>query len=135
MPTRTPQAKHEAELAAKTEAYRPLEDPNATGDAFKTLFIGRLSYDVTEPRLVVCGARTSARLCECVPVADPRGVGAGRQREFEAHGPVKKVRLVSNAQTGEPRGYAFVEYEREKDMKGKEGAGPNVVALVLDWMH
>ena len=40
------------------------------------------------------------------------------QREFEAHGPVRKIRLVKDIQTGEPRGYAFVEYEREKDMKG-----------------
>merc|ERR1712142_136450 len=38
------------------------------------------------------------------------------RREFEQYGPVKSIRMVSNTKNGKPRGYAFIEYEHEKDM-------------------
>jgi U1 small nuclear ribonucleoprotein len=71
-------------------------DPKAEGaaaaaaDPFKTLFVGRLSYDVDEAKL---------------------------RREFEQWGPIKSVRIVVDSDTSQPRGYAFVEYNRENDMK------------------
>ena len=43
------------------------------GDPFKTLFVGRLSYEVTERKL---------------------------KREFEEFGPIKRVRLVHDKNTG-----------------------------------
>ncbi|RUP45095.1 hypothetical protein BC936DRAFT_148616 [Jimgerdemannia flammicorona] len=37
-------------------------------------------------------------------------------REFEMYGPIKRMRIVKNLE-GKSRGYAFIEYEREKDMR------------------
>lgn len=51
--------------------------------------MGRLSYDTTERKL---------------------------QREFEQFGPIKMLRMVTD-EDGQPRGYAFIEYEREADMR------------------
>lgn len=41
------------------------------------------------------------------------------RREFEMHGPIKKIILTHNTEDGKPRGYAFIEYEHERDMHGK----------------
>lgn len=68
----------------------PKSNEKVTSDAFRTLFVGRLPYDVTEGRL---------------------------RREFERYGPLRSLHLVQSSRTGRPRGYAFVEFEREKDMK------------------
>lgn len=38
------------------------------------------------------------------------------RREFETYGPIKSVRVVTD-QEGQPRGYAFIEFERESDLK------------------
>jgi len=76
-----------AEEGART--YAPNDDPNATSDPYRTLFIGRLSYDVDEEKL---------------------------KREFEYYGAVSSVKLVRDKE-GKPRGYAFVEFEREGDMR------------------
>ncbi|KAG0427644.1 hypothetical protein HPB47_025299 [Ixodes persulcatus] len=38
------------------------------------------------------------------------------RREFEVFGSIKKIVIVHNKITGKPRGYAFVEYEHERDM-------------------
>jgi U1 small nuclear ribonucleoprotein len=80
----------ESKLAEEKETYNPAENEDATEDAFKTLFIGRLSYAVDERKL---------------------------KREMERYGPVKKLRIVNDQETGKPRGYAFVEFEDERDMK------------------
>ena len=34
-------------------------------------------------------------------------------------GPIKKIILVNDVDTGKPKGYAFIEYEHERDMHGK----------------
>ncbi len=47
--------------------------PNPQGDPFKTLFVSRLSFDVTERKL---------------------------KREFEEYGPIKRIRLVHNKNSG-----------------------------------
>lgn len=67
----------------------PHENSEATADAYKTLFVARVSYDTSERRL---------------------------KRDFEEYGPVKKVCLVKD-KDAKPRGYAFVEFEKEKDMR------------------
>ncbi|MBW0463785.1 hypothetical protein O181_003500 [Austropuccinia psidii MF-1] len=78
------------EKAAREEKYDPKQDPNATGDPYRTLFISRISYEATESDL---------------------------KREFDMYGPIEKLVIVKNKQTGKSRGYAFILFEREKDMK------------------
>ncbi|KAI8459744.1 hypothetical protein BY996DRAFT_4575578 [Phakopsora pachyrhizi] len=82
--------KEEREL--RQEKYDPKQDSNATGDPYRTLFISRLSYEATESDL---------------------------KREFDMYGPIEKLVLVKNKLNGKSRGYAFILFEREKDMKGK----------------
>jgi len=91
---------HKKSLKSQIEKYDPHKDSNATGDPFKTLFVGRISYDTTEKKL---------------------------KREFEVFGSIKKVRMVYD-QKGKPRGYAFIEYEHERDLKNayKQGDGKKI---------
>ncbi|KAJ9269331.1 hypothetical protein DTO212C5_4603 [Paecilomyces variotii] len=80
-------------LTEEVKNYDPTKDPQVRGDAFKTLFVARLSYDVTESDL---------------------------EREFGRYGPIERIRIVrdQNPNPKKPhRGYAFIVYEREKDMK------------------
>ncbi|XP_047317284.1 U1 small nuclear ribonucleoprotein 70 kDa-like [Impatiens glandulifera] len=72
------------------EKYDPQNDPNISGDPYKTLFVAKLNYDTTERNL---------------------------KREFEAYGSIKRVRLVADKVTNKPRGYAFIEYVHTRDMK------------------
>ena len=78
--------------------------------AAQTVFVGRLSYDISESKL---------------------------RREFEAYGPIKSLRLVHDIVTDKPRGYAFVEFHSQRDMKtaykaadGKKLEGRRVVVDV-----
>jgi U1 small nuclear ribonucleoprotein 70kDa len=77
------------------EGFKPDEDPKIKGDALKTLFVGRLSYDTRESDL---------------------------EREFGRFGPIERIRIVKDDVSGKAkkahRGYAFIVYERERDMKG-----------------
>ncbi|KAI1917808.1 hypothetical protein LOZ65_005028 [Ophidiomyces ophidiicola] len=88
---------HEKFLSQGLEKYDPASDPQIRGDPFKTLFVSRLSYDVKEGDL---------------------------EREFSRFGPIERIRIVAAPQSENPkkkhRGYAFIVYEREKDMKGNE---------------
>lgn len=61
-------------------------------NCYNTLFVGRLAYEVTERKLL---------------------------REMEVFGPVKDIRIIhdTSTDTKKSRGYAFVEYENEEDMK------------------
>lgn len=83
----------DAEAKAKLEeaiaGWDPSKDEKLESDAFKTLFVGRLSYDATESKM---------------------------RREFEEFGPVKSVKIVTDTED-KPRGYAFVEFEHKNDMK------------------
>ncbi|KAM9784294.1 U1 small nuclear ribonucleoprotein 70 kDa [Syngnathus typhle] len=76
-------------VETELKLWDPHNDPNAQGDAFKTLFVARVNYDTTESKL---------------------------RREFEVYGPIKRIYIVYNKKTGKPRGYAFIEYEHERDM-------------------
>lgn len=93
----------------------PENDPQARGDPYRTLFVARLSYEVKEADL---------------------------EREFGRFGPIERVntpdldlynlrwlthtyqiRIVKDtvspkAAKRPAKGYAFIVYEREKDMKG-----------------
>ncbi|KAA6408697.1 MAG: U1 small nuclear ribonucleo [Lasallia pustulata] len=80
--------------------HKPTDDPQVRGDAFKTLFVARLSYDTKETDL---------------------------EREFGRFGPIERIRIITDTHRPEDgekskkkkthRGYAFIVYEREKDMK------------------
>ena len=77
------------EIEEELKSWDPHNNPNAVGDAFKTLFVGRINYDASEAKL---------------------------KREFEVYGRIKRIDLIRDVATGKPRGYAFIEFERERDM-------------------
>lgn len=84
---------HEAQLEPKIEAYRK-EQRECGGEydgmnCYNTLFVGRLAYEVTERKLL---------------------------REMETFGPIKDIKITKDKE-GKSRGYAFIEYEHEEDMK------------------
>ncbi|KAJ4774442.1 U1 small nuclear ribonucleoprotein 70 kDa [Rhynchospora pubera] len=79
-----------AKAVEELEKYDPVSDPNMTGDPYKTLFVARLNYETSEHRI---------------------------KREFEAYGPIKRVRTITDKKTNKPRGYAFIEYMHTRDMK------------------
>ena len=88
-------AENEGTIAPAIEKYR--EDQRGCGGEFtngmncyNTLFVGRLAYEVTERKLL---------------------------REMEAYGNVKDLKLITDKVTGKSKGFAFVEYEHEEDMK------------------
>ncbi|KAK2741290.1 hypothetical protein FQN55_008387 [Onygenales sp. PD_40] len=86
----------ERHLTEGLHEYNPENDPQVRGDAFKTLFVSRLSYEATEADL---------------------------EREFGRFGPIERIRIVVDTHNPKKnpkkphRGYAFIVYEREKDMK------------------
>jgi U1 small nuclear ribonucleoprotein 70kDa len=103
-----------AELEPKIRAYRQEQRASAGEfegmNCYNTLFVGRLAYEVTERKLL---------------------------REFEVFGPVKDLKVIQDRQpqnsilasihakdpnahrhpNHKSRGYAFIEFEREDDMK------------------
>ncbi|XP_018419864.1 PREDICTED: U1 small nuclear ribonucleoprotein 70 kDa isoform X2 [Nanorana parkeri] len=81
--------RRQQDVENELKVWDPHNDPNAQGDAFKTLFVARVNYDTTESKL---------------------------RREFEVYGPIKRIHMVYNKRSGKPRGYAFIEYEHERDM-------------------
>ncbi|KAJ4878699.1 U1 small nuclear ribonucleoprotein 70 kDa [Raphanus sativus] len=87
--------------AEDLQKYDPNNDPNASGDPYKTLFVARLNYETSESKI---------------------------KREFEAYGPIKQVHLVTDQQTNKPKGYAFIEYLNTRDMKAayKQGDGRKI---------
>jgi len=92
--------KHRESTQELEKEWDPSKDSKATVDPYKTLFVGRLSYDTSEHKL---------------------------KREFELYGPIKKVRVIADKE-GKSRGYGFVEYEKERDMKSayKQADGKKV---------
>ncbi|TFK50073.1 RNA-binding domain-containing protein [Heliocybe sulcata] len=102
------QLKREERKRKKTEefkiasaSYKPADDAEAVGDPYKTLFIARLHKSATEADL---------------------------RREFESFGTIERVRIVRDKK-GRSRGYAFIVYERERDMKAayKESDGLHIM--------
>ncbi|KAM3955636.1 small ribonucleoprotein particle U1 subunit 70K [Aphomia sociella] len=76
-------------LEQEIALWEPASNARATADPFKTLFVARINYDTSESKL---------------------------RREFEGYGPIKKIYMVFNKENDKPRGYAFIEYEHERDM-------------------
>ncbi|KAI0480459.1 RNA-binding domain-containing protein [Xylariaceae sp. FL0804] len=95
---REKQAKQQTLLTEGPLHYKPENDPNIRGDPFKTLIVARLSYDADEHDL---------------------------EKEFGRFGPIERIRLITNTHAHERpakkkkahQGYAFVVFEREKDMR------------------
>ncbi|XP_022936561.1 U11/U12 small nuclear ribonucleoprotein 35 kDa protein [Cucurbita moschata] len=83
-------AVYRALLCSSAGLYDPLRDPKVFGDPYCTLFVGRLSHLTTEDNL---------------------------RRAMSKYGRIKNLRLVRHIVTGSSRGYAFVEYETEKEMR------------------
>ncbi|KAI8052438.1 U1 small nuclear ribonucleoprotein of 70kDa MW N terminal-domain-containing protein [Syncephalis plumigaleata] len=84
-------ANNEKKIKAQAEHWDPHKDAKASGDPYKTLFIGRLSYEATEEDI---------------------------RRAFDRYGKIVNVALVREQDTQKSRGYAFIEFEDERDMKG-----------------
>lgn len=86
---------------------KPADDTEAIGDPYKTLFISRLV------------SVSSMRSC-CVLISQAQHKNATEndlRREFESFGTIERVRIVRDKKN-RGRGYAFIVYERERDMKG-----------------
>jgi len=81
--------KNKSKIETLLGKWDPSKDPNINSDPYRTLFVGRLNFSTSEHKL---------------------------KREFEIYGAIKKVRVVVDKK-GKPRGYAFIEFERERDMK------------------
>ncbi|CAN1253394.1 U11/U12 small nuclear ribonucleoprotein 35 kDa protein [Linum perenne] len=80
---------YRAHLCSTAGLYDPFGDPKVTGDAYCTLFVGRLSHFTNEQTL---------------------------QKAMSKYGDVKNLRLVRDIVTGASRGYAFVEFATEREM-------------------
>jgi len=80
--------KHIAEQELEIKKWNPYHDKKIEGNPYNTIFVGRLNYITTEERL---------------------------KKEFEIYGPVVNVRVVLNKQTKKSRGYAFVEFAKDRD--------------------
>ena len=72
--------------------WDPQSNAESTTDPFRTLFVARINFYTSESKL---------------------------RREFETYGPIKQIKMITDAKTGKPRGYCFIEFEHEKDMHCK----------------
>ncbi|MEN2496850.1 MAG: U1 small nuclear ribonucleoprotein 70 kDa [Marteilia pararefringens] len=70
--------------------YNPNSNTKATKNPYKTIFVARLNYKTTEEDL---------------------------KQFFSEYGEIAKVMLIRNKLTNVSRGYAFIEFKHEKDMK------------------
>lgn len=91
--TKRRESDHKAAVTPLIEEYRK-EQRDCGGDyqgmnCYNSLFVGRLAHEVSERKLL---------------------------REMETFGPVKDIKLVYDKE-GKSKGYGFVEYENEEDMK------------------
>eukprot|EP00471_Norrisiella_sphaerica_P006604 CAMPEP_0184490736 /NCGR_PEP_ID=MMETSP0113_2-20130426/18687_1 /TAXON_ID=91329 /ORGANISM="Norrisiella sphaerica, Strain BC52" /LENGTH=289 /DNA_ID=CAMNT_0026874769 /DNA_START=17 /DNA_END=886 /DNA_ORIENTATION=- len=84
-------ASHEKRLASQAGKWNPNhpDNVNMTKDGFKTLFVARLNFAITQEDL---------------------------KQEFEYYGPVVRAHLVTDKE-GKSRGYGFVEFEHSRDLK------------------
>jgi len=81
---------HLTKMIEEEKRWNPTKDANIESNKWKTLFVGKISYKTNEKKL---------------------------KREFEVYGPVKRVKLITNEKEGKAKGYAFIEFEHDKDFK------------------
>lgn len=81
-------ARHRIQNEEGLKTWNPLQYEFDT-DPFKTLFVCRLSFETNERKL---------------------------RREFEIYGTIRSIKILKDS-SGKSRGYAFIEYENEKDFK------------------
>ena len=111
------------QVAYKLEREIATWDPNqlleATEDPFKTLFVARIvgRGQIGQFRR---GHKAASRSCfHFTPLQNYDTSESKLRREFEIYGNIKKIIMINDKDTGKPRGYAFIEYEHERDMHGK----------------
>lgn len=80
---------HKRSMQEELMTWDPSKNKNATLDAYKTLFVARLDYSTGSDKL---------------------------RREFEQYGRVSDVTVVKDKVTGKSQGYAFIEFDSEKDI-------------------
>lgn len=97
---------------------KPAEDPEAIGDPYKTLFVSRL----------VCNAYTARSSGADILPQHKNATENDLRREFEGFGSIERVRIVRD-KNGRSRGYAFIVFERERDMKG------TIILLHIEHTH
>lgn len=78
------------------EQYKPQENPNATENAYNTLFIGKVAENVEEGEI---------------------------RYEMGVFGPIKTVKFVQDTITGKRRPYCFVEYENPASLRNAMAQG------------
>ncbi|KAM7536967.1 hypothetical protein Aperf_G00000070455 [Anoplocephala perfoliata] len=83
------QEKANYKLERDLALWNPKKLTNVTENPHNTLFVARLNYDTTEHKL---------------------------KREFDEFGPINKIFIIKDVNTEKPRGYAFIEFEHERDM-------------------
>ncbi|KAL6342547.1 hypothetical protein AAG906_012399 [Vitis piasezkii] len=83
-------AVYRALLCSSAGLYDPFGDPKVIGDPYCTVFVGHLNHLTTEDTL---------------------------HKAMSKFGRVKSLRLVRHIVTGASQGYAFVEYETEREMR------------------
>ncbi|KAJ3687762.1 hypothetical protein LUZ61_016926 [Rhynchospora tenuis] len=83
-------AVYRALICSSAGLYDPFGDPKVIGDPYCTLFVGRISHQTHETTLT---------------------------QVMSKYGRVKNLRLVRDIVTGASRGYAFVEFETEREMR------------------
>ena len=113
------------QVAYKLEQEIALWDPNAvleaTSDPFKTLFVARVNF-YTRYLLPAHSVKLSSeqRHWKLSHTYIFSFFSESKlKREFEQYGTVKSIRMVMSTKDTKPRGYAFIEYEHEKDMHCK----------------
>lgn len=81
---------YRALLCSNANLYDPFGDPKVIGDPYCTLFVSHLSHSTTEDTL---------------------------HQAMSKYGRVKNLRLVRHIVTGASRGYGFVEFQTDKEMR------------------
>ncbi|XP_078169656.1 U11/U12 small nuclear ribonucleoprotein 35 kDa protein-like [Carex rostrata] len=103
-------AVYRALLCSSSGLYDPFRDPKVIGDPYCTVFVGRLSRETEEKTL---------------------------KEVMSKYGRVKNIRLVQDIVTGASRGYAFVEFETEREMRrAYEDAHHSIIdgnAVIVDY--
>ncbi|KAG5017878.1 hypothetical protein JHK82_023565 [Glycine max] len=118
-------AVYRAQLCSSIGLYDPFGDPRAAGDPYCTLFVARLSRLTNEDNLrkltsffqegweLVLTSTISSNWWRMLTIL----LTHVYDNVMSKYGRVKNFRLVRDIVTGASRGYAFVEYETEREMR------------------